>query len=82
MEEKQSFYDELKCEWDMHSAGDLVMSLGDINGHVGRHIDGYDGVHGGLDVGQSNLEGRMLLVFVGEGIMCQIYGGRQRKKGS
>ena len=23
--EKQSFYDELKCEWDVHSAGGLVM---------------------------------------------------------
>ena len=27
LEEKQSFYYELKCEWDMHSAGDLVMRL-------------------------------------------------------
>ena len=25
LEEKQSFYDEPKCEWDMHSAVDLVM---------------------------------------------------------
>ena len=24
-EGKQSFYDEHKCEWDMHSADDLVM---------------------------------------------------------
>ena len=31
LEEKQSFYDERKCEWDMHSAGDLVMCLGDFN---------------------------------------------------
>ena len=23
--EKQSFYDRLKCEWDMHSADDFVM---------------------------------------------------------
>ena len=22
---KQSFYDELKCEWDMHSVGDVAM---------------------------------------------------------
>ena len=29
LEEKQSFYDEVKCEWDMHSAGDLVMCIGD-----------------------------------------------------
>ena len=44
----------------MHSEGDIVMCLGDLNGHVGRHIDGFDGVHGGLGVGQSNLEGRKL----------------------
>ena len=34
LEEKQSFYYELKCEWGMNSAGDLVMCFGDINGHV------------------------------------------------
>ena len=38
LEEKQSFYDELKCEWDMNSADDLVMCLSDINGHIGRYI--------------------------------------------
>ena len=27
----------------MYSAGDLVMCLGDFNGHVGRHLDGLDG---------------------------------------
>ena len=26
------FYDELKCEWDMHRVGDLIMCLGDFNG--------------------------------------------------
>ena len=58
-----SFYDELKCELDIHSADNLVMCLGDINGHVGRHTDGFDGAHGGYDVGQRNFEGRMLLEF-------------------
>ena len=55
LEEKQSFYDELICEWDMHSADDLVMCLGDINGHIGGHIDGFDGLNGGYGVGQRNL---------------------------
>ena len=32
-----SLYDKLKCEWDMHFADDLVMCLGNFNGHVGRH---------------------------------------------
>ena len=52
LEEKQSFYDELKCERDMHSADDLVMCLVDFNGHVCRHIDDFDGVHGGYGVGK------------------------------
>ena len=41
---ENSLFDELKGEWDMHSAGDLVMCLGKINGHVGRHTDGFRGV--------------------------------------
>ena len=40
----------------MHSADDLVMCLGDINGHIRRHIDGFDAIHGGYGVGQRNLE--------------------------
>ena len=47
MEEKQSFYDELKGEWDMHSVDYLVICLGDLSGHMGRNIDEFDGVHGG-----------------------------------
>ena len=43
LEEKQSFHDELKGEWDMHSVGDLVICFGDHIGHVGWHIDGFDG---------------------------------------
>ena len=50
----------LKGEWDMNGAGDLVMCLGDFNGHVGWHIDG---VHEWYGVGQRNFEGRILLEF-------------------
>ena len=48
------FYDELKCERDTHSAGDLVICLSDFNGHVCMHIDRFDGVHAGLGVGRGN----------------------------
>ena len=54
----------------MHSVDDLVMCLGDFNGHVGRHIDGFDGMHGGHCVGQRNLDGRMLLEFCLEKGLC------------
>ena len=62
-EEKQYCYDELICEWHMHSAGDLVMCLGYFNGHICRYIDGFDKVHGGQGIGRRNLEGRVLLEF-------------------
>ena len=68
--EVNSLYDELKCEWEMHSADDLVMCLGDFNAHVGKHIDSFDGVYGGYGVGQRNLEGRMLLEFCLEKQLC------------
>ena len=35
-------YDELIGEWDMHSAGDLVICLGYFNGY----IDGVNRVYG------------------------------------
>ena len=38
----------------MNSAGDLVMYMGDFNGHVGRPIDGFGEVLGGVGVGQRN----------------------------
>ena len=40
----------------MHSADDLAMCMGDSNGHIGRRIDGFYGVHGGYDVGQKDWE--------------------------
>ena len=54
---KNCLYDELKCEWAMHSEDDLVMCLG---GHIDRYIDG---VHEGYGVGQRNFEGKMLPEF-------------------
>ena len=36
----------------MHSVGNLVMCLGDFNGSVGRHVDGFILFHGGYGVGQ------------------------------
>ena len=42
---KNSLYDELKGECDMHGADVLIMCLGDFNGHVRRHIVEFDGLH-------------------------------------
>ena len=65
LEEKQSFY-EWKSEWDMNSVDNLVLCMGNFNGHMGRHIDGLHWVYGGNGEGQKNLNRRMLLVLPGE----------------
>ena len=54
----------------MHYADDLVMCLGDFNGHVGRH---FCGLHGGHSVGYGNLEGRLILDFCLEKELCVKY---------
>ena len=68
LEEKQSFYDELKCEWDVLSSGDFVMCLDDINGHIGRHIEGFNRIYGGREWCRSVEFGRMnVITFVRRG---------------
>ena len=50
-------------EWDLQNPSEVVLGLGDFNVHVGRRIDGFEGVHGGYGIGKRNVEGRRLLKF-------------------
>ena len=43
---EKCFYDELRNWWNMHSVDESVVCLHDFHGHVGRHIDVFNGVHG------------------------------------
>ena len=54
--EKERFYDDLRSEWDHHSVGELVLGMGDFNGHVGKQIEGYEGVQGENGIGERNVE--------------------------
>ena len=54
----------------MHSADDLAMYFGDVNGHNSRRSDCFDGLHGGYGVRQRNLDGRMLLELSLEKELC------------
>jgi len=70
IEEKHRFYDKLASEWDLRSPGEMVLGLEDFNGHVGKHIDDFENVHGGNGIGERNAEGRMLLEFCDENELC------------
>ena len=43
--------------------GERLVVAGDLNGHVGRYRDGYDGVHGGHGLGVRNEEGINIMDF-------------------
>ena len=55
LEDKQSSYDKLTGEWDTYCVNGVVMCLGYFNGHVSRHIDGFDSFLGWYGVGQRNV---------------------------
>ena len=68
--EKDQFYDALASEWELQSEGELVLGMGDFNGHVGKWIEGFEGVRGGNGIGVRNVEGRRLLEFCDEKELC------------
>ena len=37
--QRKHFYDDLGSEWDCHSVGELVLRMGDFNGHVGKRME-------------------------------------------
>src|SRR5260221_1605447 len=43
--------------------GEAIWLGGDLIGHVGAKIDGYEGVHGGHGFGTKNMEGDRILEF-------------------
>ena len=42
-------------------SSEKLLICGDLNGHVGSEIDGFEGVHGGFGFGKRNMEGEMIL---------------------
>ena len=63
MGKKDFPYEDLSREWTTHHIRELIIGMGDFNGHVGRDIDGFQGVLRGSSIGERNQEGRMLLEF-------------------
>ena len=49
--EKGRFYEEMACEWSMANANEMVLELGDFNGHVGKYAKGFEGIHEGIHGG-------------------------------
>ena len=68
--EKDRFYNEMSCKWDLQNLGEMVFGLDDFNRHVERRIDSFENVHGWLQNRQKNLEGKALLEFHDKKKLC------------
>ena len=69
--EKVHFYVEMASEWDLRSSSEIIVSLGNFNGHVAKCAEGFEGVHGGNGIGKRNAEGRRLL-FCDKRELCDL----------
>ena len=73
--EKVRFYDE------MGSSSEIIVSLGDFNGHVGKYAEGFEGVHGGNSVGKKMQKEEVCWSFVmRESCAWQILGLKRQTK--
>ena len=63
---KSSFYNEMTSEWDFGSSSEIIISLGDFNGHVRKCAEGFEGAHGRDGIRKRNVEERRLLEFCDE----------------
>ena len=54
--------------------------LGDMNGHVGRDVDGFEGVHGGNGFGDRNAEGEFLNLPHASTLLLQTHFSQKRRK--
>uniref|UniRef100_UPI00358E89BF craniofacial development protein 2-like n=1 Tax=Myxine glutinosa TaxID=7769 RepID=UPI00358E89BF len=62
-EEKDTFWCAIEKLMENVKDEEVVVVGGDLNGHVGRSMDGFEGVHGGYGYGVRNGEGERILEF-------------------
>ena len=62
-EEKEEFFLVLGKVLSDIDVGEGLLICGDMNGHVGAGVDGFEGVYGGYGFGRRSVDGEMLLAF-------------------
>ena len=46
--QRKFVFDKMESEWDLGSSSEIIVSLRDFNGHVGKCAEGFEGVHWGM----------------------------------
>ena len=58
---KVCFCDEMASEWDLGNSSEIIPSLGDFNGQVGKYAESFEGIHGENGIEKRNAEGRLVV---------------------
>ena len=61
--EKDQFSNEMTHERNLKNPGEIVLVVEDFNGHVGKRIDGFEGVYGGYKIGKKMFKKEDCLSF-------------------
>ena len=71
----------MASEWDLQNPSEVVLGLGDFNGHVGRLIDGFEGCMVGMELAKEMLREEDYSSFVMKrSCMWQIHGSKRRSR--
>jgi len=62
-EERENFWNKLFHLVSCIPQNEMVVLVGDMNGHVGSNSVGYNGMHGGYRFGDRNADGSRILEF-------------------
>ena len=80
--EKVRFNDEMASEWDLGSSREMIVSLGDFNGHVEKCAEGFEGVHKENGIGKKmQKEGNCWSFVIKESCGWQTLGLKRQTKG-
>ena len=78
---KVRFYDEIGSECDLGSSSEIIVSLGDFNGHVGKCAEGFEGVHGERVLGKEMQKEDCWSSVMKESCALQTLGLKRQSKG-
>ena len=60
---KKKFCDKKAKEGEVENKNKVLICLRNFNGHIGKEVDKFEGVHEGFEIGKKNVEGRLLSEF-------------------
>ena len=77
--EKVRFHDNMARKRYLGSSTKIISSLGDFHEHVGKCVEGFEGVRDSNKIGKKNLKGR-LQEFCDEKKLCKVNKWFQKQK--